>query len=93
MFMFDPIKIIILVALARILIEYRKPLLCALIYAGIIIAVQAVFIHAFSPLDMILTVISFCLFYVYYRLLNKYYDISLRTFFIILFAGMMIGLI
>lgn len=91
--MFYFIKIAFLGALIKILIQTRNPRICAAIYASIYFILSFLFMDEFSFAIFIAVAIVFGLSYVYYWFLNKFYDTSMISFWIVLLTGALIGFI
>jgi hypothetical protein len=85
------IKVIILIGLIKLLVETNKPILCASIYAAVVLIFSMCFSVALIPV-LIATGISFVLALIYFWLLNYFVD-SILIFWVILVLGLLIGLV
>jgi hypothetical protein len=85
------LKIVILAALIRLLIQTQKPFLCAGIYTAVFVIMGLVNGAKFVPL-LIFTAVAFALASLYFWLLDRFED-NLLLFWVIAAAGLAIGLV
>jgi hypothetical protein len=82
-------RILMLVALIRLLIETNKPFLCSGIYAGLVTAVALISGGGIGA--VVAGVLAFLLSSAYFWLLDRFEDSIL--FWIIMIVGLLIGLV
>lgn len=82
-------RILILVALIRLLIETNKPFLCSGIYAGFVTILTLIIGRGIGA--VVAGVLAFFLSSAYFWLLDRFEDTIL--FWIIMIAGLLIGLV
>jgi hypothetical protein len=82
-------RMLILVALIRLLIETNKPFLCSGIYAGFVTILALIIGRGIGA--VVAGVLAFVLSSAYFWLLDRFEDTIL--FWIIMIAGLLIGLV
>lgn len=84
------VKVILLIALLRVLVITEKPVLCAGIYAGVGL-ILSLFLGFGLMGSLVGALVGFILSFIYFWLLNKYNHGP--AYFIILIIGLGIGLV